>query len=107
MSLFTASSTADATELQRIANESSRFNVGPVSRNFNVPTSAMFFFTPDNLARFAFTRKGTKKINGIETAMSTPPTTPLTWRGQRKTKKHPASCPRNAPGWMKLWQPVT
>lgn len=66
-SLFTATGTADATELQRIANESSRFNVGPISRNFNVPTSAMFFFVPDNLARFAFTRKGTKKINGVET----------------------------------------
>lgn len=67
MSLFTATATADATELQRIANESSRFNVGPVSRNFNVPTAAMFFFLPDNIARFAFTRKGTRKINGVET----------------------------------------
>lgn len=66
MSLFTATGAANATELQRIANESSRFNVGPVSRNFNVPTSAMFFFLPDNLARFAFARKGTKKINGVE-----------------------------------------
>lgn len=67
MSLFTATSTADATELQRIADESSRFNVGPVSRNFNVPTSAMFFFLPANLQRFEFTRKGTKKIDGVET----------------------------------------
>lgn len=67
MSLFTSTATADATELQRIANESSRFNVGPISRNFNVPTAAMFFFLPDNLARFAFTRKGTRKINGVET----------------------------------------
>lgn len=67
MSLFTANATADATDLQRIARESSRFNVGPIARNFNVPTSAMFFFIPDNLARFAFTRKGSKKINGVET----------------------------------------
>lgn len=67
LSLFTANATADATELQRIARESSRFNVGPIARNFNVPTSAMFFFVPDNLARFAFTRKGSKKINGVET----------------------------------------
>lgn len=66
-SLFTATGAADATELQRIADESSRFNVGPISRNFNVPTTAMFFFRPDNLARFAFTRKGTKKIDGVET----------------------------------------
>ena len=31
-------------KLIRIANESARFNVGPISRNFNVPTAAMFFF---------------------------------------------------------------
>jgi hypothetical protein len=38
-----------------------------VSRNFNVPTSALFFFHESNLGRFAFTRKGTKKIDGIDT----------------------------------------
>lgn len=67
ISLFTATASADAMELRRIANESSRFNIGPVSRNFNVPTAAMFFFLPDNLARFAFSRKGSKKVNGVET----------------------------------------
>jgi hypothetical protein len=27
-----------------IANESARYNMGPVIRNFNVPTTALFFF---------------------------------------------------------------
>jgi VWFA-related protein len=54
-------------EATRIANESARFNVGPISRNFNVPTMALLLFTPSNLARFAFTRKGTDKIDGVET----------------------------------------
>ena len=57
----------DASELIRIANESARFNLGPVSRNFNVPTAALFFFLPREHERFAFTRKGARKIDGIDT----------------------------------------
>jgi hypothetical protein len=57
----------DASELTRIATENARFNVGPVSRNFNVPTTALFFFAPKDLPRFAFTRKGMQKIDGTET----------------------------------------
>jgi hypothetical protein len=65
-SLLTNTS-GDANEATRIANESARFNIGPISRNFNVPTAAMFFFYPDELQRFSFTRKGLKKIDGIDT----------------------------------------
>lgn len=54
-------------ELRRIADESTRFNVGPVIRNFNVPTTALFFMHPSLVDRFTFTRKGTKKIDGIAT----------------------------------------
>ena len=57
----------DASELIRIANESARFNIGPISRNFNVPTAAMFFFLPAEHVRFTFTRKGSRKIEGIDT----------------------------------------
>jgi hypothetical protein len=57
----------DASELLRIANESARFNVGPITRNFNVPTAALFFFMPADHPRFAFTRKGARKIDGVET----------------------------------------
>lgn len=52
-------------EAIRIANESSRFNVGPVVRNFNTPTTAMFFFLPEHLARFTFSRKGTTTIDRV------------------------------------------
>lgn len=58
---------ADSSQVTRLANESARYNIGPISRNFNTPTSALFFFHAANLPRFAFTRKGTKKIAGIET----------------------------------------
>jgi hypothetical protein len=57
----------DADEVMKIANESARFNVGPISRNFNVPTAALFFFLPAEHDRFVFTRKGSKKIDGIDT----------------------------------------
>ena len=44
-------------EARRLSDESARYNIGPVSRNFNVPTAALFFFSPQNLDRFKFTRK--------------------------------------------------
>jgi hypothetical protein len=66
LSLLTSDS-ASLSEATRIANESARFNVGPISRNFNTPTAALFFFLPENLERFTFTRKGTKDIDKIKT----------------------------------------
>lgn len=41
-------------EARRINDESARFNIGNVERNFNVPTAVLFFFTPDDLDRFRF-----------------------------------------------------
>ena len=45
-------------EAHRLSKESARFNIGPIERNFNVPTAGLFFFRPENLDRFKFTRKG-------------------------------------------------
>jgi hypothetical protein len=56
----------DLEAARRISAESARFNVGALTRTFNVPTSALFFFTPGNLARFAFQREGGERIDGIE-----------------------------------------
>ena len=55
------------TEARRLADESSRFNVGPVIRNFNVPTTALFFLSTANQPRFSFTRKGEKTVDGVST----------------------------------------
>ena len=41
-------------EARRLSDESARFNIGPVERNFNVPTTALFFFVSENLDRFKF-----------------------------------------------------
>jgi len=50
-----------------ILNESARYNLGAVWRNFNVPTIPLAFLRPRNWDRFAFTRKGTKKLSGLPT----------------------------------------
>ena len=65
-SLFRAD-VPDIEEARRIGSESARYNIGPVSRNFNVPTTTLFFFHPGNLSRFIFHRKGTERIDGVET----------------------------------------
>ena len=59
------SGSPDAGEARRIADESARFNLGPVRRNFNEPTAALFFLTPSLQSRFAFTRKGESSVNGV------------------------------------------
>ena len=61
------STTVDAARLKEIANESARYNVGPISRNFNVPTTVLFFFLPATIERFSFERKGTKDFDGVVT----------------------------------------
>jgi hypothetical protein len=66
LKLFRAG-TPDVAEARRIADESARFNIGPARRNFNDPTTALFFLLPGHQARFAFTRKGTTTIDGVET----------------------------------------
>ena len=63
-------------EAQRLSNESARFNIGPIQRNFNVPTAGLFFFRAENLDRFKFTRKsvqpdGTWEIGFRETSRPT------------------------------------
>lgn len=61
------SPSASMSEATRIANESARCNVGPISRNIHTPTAALLFFLPQNLDRFTFTTKGSKNIDGVKT----------------------------------------
>ena len=44
-------------EARRLSDESARFNIGPIERNFNVPTTAMFFFRTESHDRFKFAAK--------------------------------------------------
>jgi hypothetical protein len=44
-------------EARRLSDESARFNIGSIQRNFNVPTTTLFFFLPDNHDRFKFSAR--------------------------------------------------
>jgi VWFA-related protein len=56
----------DVEAAKKITAESARYNVGPVTRTFNVPTSTLFFFDPAHLSRFSFQRSGTERVDGVE-----------------------------------------
>ncbi len=60
--------TPDVAEARRIADESARFNIGPILRNFNEPTSALFFFGPGSQPRFVFSSRGETTLAGLRVA---------------------------------------
>jgi len=63
------SDTPDLQAARKIADEGARYNIGSVSRNFNVPTTTLFFMHPGNLSRFTFRRTGRDRIDGVDTVV--------------------------------------
>ncbi len=63
--LFFAPKASDFEQAQAILNESSRYNFGRAYRNINVPALGLLFLRPENQARLAFKRKGTRTIAGF------------------------------------------
>ena len=57
-SLFLDDSTTAVERAGRIVEESSRYNLGATSRTFNIPTYALSYLLPSNIARFRFEREG-------------------------------------------------
>jgi len=53
--------------LATIAAESSRYNIGPMISNFNVPTTVLYFLEPANQANFRFEAAGEAEIDGVRT----------------------------------------
>jgi hypothetical protein len=56
MHLFLAPDASSASQVQRIADESSRYNIGNLYRTVNVPVLALVILDPANQARFKFKR---------------------------------------------------
>ena len=54
-------------QIEAIQEESSRYNIGPVKREINVPTFALRIARKDEAPRFTFTKRDEKKISGVET----------------------------------------
>jgi hypothetical protein len=44
-------------EARRLSDESARFNIGSIQRNFNEPTVVLFYFSPKNQDRFKFSAR--------------------------------------------------
>jgi hypothetical protein len=56
-------STVEATaEFKRIAAQGARFNIGPVQRDLNTPTLALWLLTPQVVSRFRFSTGGQEKV---------------------------------------------
>ena len=55
---------AAVTQGRKISDESARYNLGAIQRNFNVPTMALFFLQSTNVARFTFRKDGEEVIDG-------------------------------------------
>jgi hypothetical protein len=54
-------------QARMIAAESARYNLGPITRQINVPTIALLFIHPAHRERSRFSRGGTELVNGVNT----------------------------------------
>jgi hypothetical protein len=61
MNLFLQPTATAGDQLERIQNESARYNIGNIERNVNTPLLAVFFLDPRNQARFGFFRTKDRK----------------------------------------------
>lgn len=65
LKLFVETPATAVAQARRLADESARFNVGDLTRNFNLPTTALFFLLPGRQGHFAFRQAGTKERDGL------------------------------------------
>jgi len=65
--LFLESPSTAVQSSRGIADASARYNLGPLQRNFNVPTTALFFLHPVNRPRFGFKIEGEEIVEGART----------------------------------------
>ena len=66
------------TALRRLADESARFNIGGLARNFNTPTFALQFLDDAHRDRFKFRLEGPEQIAGDDV-----------WRLSYQERRHP------------------
>ncbi len=59
-------SPGDAIErARRISDESARYNIGPIHRTINLPTTALLFIAPSSQPRFTFKKAGEETVDGV------------------------------------------
>ena len=63
--LFLDASSTSLEQARRISEESSRYNLGDVTRTINVPTLPLRFLEPENRPRFSFRRRSEEVLAGV------------------------------------------
>jgi hypothetical protein len=62
--LFTRPTSTSFEQAAEIMRESTKHNIGSVTRTINIPTLAMLFLHPDIVKRFEFKREGEEAVAG-------------------------------------------
>ena len=65
--LFLKPSPDSVAQARTILDEGARFNIGPVTRNINIPTMALTFLRRDHQPRSRFIDKGIEVVDGVRT----------------------------------------
>lgn len=66
MALLTSSAPDALAQASRIANESSRYNLGQLTRSINAPDVAIAFLRPEHASRIRVERGGRERVQGAE-----------------------------------------
>ena len=65
--VFRTTSPSAFTQARAIATDSARYNLGPVQRNFNVPTTVLQFLLPQHQSRFRFRKSAEERVGAEAT----------------------------------------
>jgi hypothetical protein len=65
LKLFVESPGTAVAQARRLADESARYNVGDLTRNFNLPTTALLFLHPSAQWRFRYRKEGERERDGV------------------------------------------
>lgn len=69
MNLLLEPDTTAVEQAVRIRDESSRYNIGDVTRDINVPTFALQVLRAEHRGCFAFTSRGRERVDGVDAAV--------------------------------------
>ena len=64
LKLFVESPATAVAQARRLADESARYNLGTITRNFNLPTTALFMLQPATQRRFRYRKIGERTVDG-------------------------------------------
>lgn len=62
--LFTKPTNTSFAQAAEIMRESTKYNIGSITRTINIPTLALLFLHPDIVTRFEFKREGIEAVEG-------------------------------------------